>query len=224
MIGVKDPMEIPVSEKFAAYSHGATVPVISLGTIVLVAISAGDISAQIVSLIYGLSGVFLFSASFLYHSRKQLENGNSLWRKLDHTAIFFLIAGTYTPLCYLYLEGNMKWGILIAQWALVVGGTLFKLFFINAPRIIGTLIYLIMGWIVLIPIFTLVETMPRSGLVLLATGGALYTVGSVIYVLKRPNPFPGFFGFHEIFHLFISGGAILHLAMIIYGVMDRFHS
>ena len=217
-------MDILVSEKFAAYSHAATVPIIAIGTIVLVAISAGNISAQIVSLIYGVSGGFLLSASFLYHSKKQLENDNSFWRKLDHTAIFFLIAGTYTPLCFLYLEGNMKWGLLIAQWTLVIGGTIFKFLLINAPRIIGTLIYLFMGWLVLIPIRTLVDTMPRVGLVLLGTGGFLYTVGAVIYAIKRPNPRPGFFGFHEIFHLFISGGAISHLAMIIYGIFDRFHS
>jgi len=217
-------MNIPVSERFAAHSHGATVPIIAIGTIVLFVISTGDISSQIVSLIYGASGIFLFSASFFYHSRKQLENGCSLWRKLDHTAIFVLIAGTYTPICYLYLEGNMKWGILIAQWALVVGGTLFKFLFINAPRVIGTLIYLVMGWIVLIPIVTLVDTMPRVGLVLLGAGGLLYTIGAVIYALKRPNPWPGFFGFHEIFHLFISGGAILHLAMIVYGVVDHFNA
>lgn len=217
-------MNIPVSEKFAAYSHGATVPIIAIGTIVLLVISAGDVSAQIVSLVYGVSGIFLFSASFFYHSRKQLENGCSPWRKLDHTAIFVLIAGTYTPICYLYLEGNMKLGILIAQWALVVGGTLFKFLFINAPRVIGTLIYLVMGWIVLIPIVTLVDTMPRVGLVLLGAGGLLYTIGAVIYALKRPNPLPGFFGFHEIFHLFISGGAILHLAMIVYGVVDHFNA
>ena len=217
-------MNIPVPEKFAAYSHGATVPIIAIGTIVLFVISTGDISSQIVFLIYGASGIFLFSASFFYHSRKQLENGCSLWRKLDHTAIFVLIAGTYTPICYLYLEGNMKWGILIAQRALVVGGTLFKFLFINAPRVIGTLIYLVMGWIVLIPIVTLVDTMPRVGLVLLGAGGLLYTIGAVIYALKRPNPWPGFFGFHEIFHLFISGGAILHLAMIVYGVVDHFNA
>lgn len=215
-------MNIPVSEKFAAYSHGATVPIIAIGTLVLIALSAGDISAQIVFLIYGISGVFLFSASFLYHSKKQRENDHSLWRKLDHTAIFFLIAGTYTPICSLYLEGNMRWGILIAQWVLVAGGTLFKFVFINAPRVLGTVIYLLMGWIVLIPIKTLVETMPRVGLILLATGGLLYTVGAVIYAFKRPNPWPGFFGFHEIFHLFISGGAISHLAMMMYGVKDLF--
>jgi len=215
-------MDIPVSEKFAAYSHGVTVPIMAIGTIVLIVISAGNLSIQIASLVYGVSGIFLFSASFLYHSGKQQENDCSLWRKLDHTAIFFLIAGTYTPLCYLYLEGNMKWGILIAQWTLVVGGTLFKFLFINAPRVIGTFIYLFMGWIVLIPVITLVETMPSIGLVLLGTGGLLYTIGAAIYALRRPNPRPEFFGFHEIFHLFISGGAILHLAMIIYGVIDRF--
>lgn len=217
-------MDIPVSEKISAYSHGATVPVIAIGTIVLVVISAGDILAQIVSLIYGMSGIFLFIASFMYHSKKEVENDKTLWRKLDHTAIFFLIAGTYTPLCFLYLEGNMLWGILIAQWSLVVAGTLFKFFFINAPRVLGTLTYLFMGWIVLIPIITLVETMPRVGLALLGAGGLSYTVGAVIYVLKKPDPLPGFFGFHEIFHLFISGGAVLHLAMLIYGVMDRLYS
>ena len=217
-------MDIPASEKISAYSHGATIPVIAIGTIALVVISAGDISTQIVSLVYGVSGVFLFFASFMYHAKKQAENGKTLWRKLDHTAIFFLIAGTYTPLCFLYLEGKMLWGILVAQWSLVVAGTLFKFFFINAPRALGTLTYLFMGWIVLIPIITLVETMPRGGLVLLGTGGLSYTVGAVIYAVKRPNPLPGFFGFHEIFHLFISGGAVLHLAMLIYGVIDYQHS
>lgn len=215
-------MDVPDSEKFSAYSHGATVPIIAIGTIVLIMISSGDIPMQTACLVYGLSGVFLFSASFLYHSRKEIENDTSIWRKLDHTAIFFLIAGTYTPLCFLYLEGNTKWGILIAQWSLVVVGTLFKVFFINTPRAIGTLTYLVMGWLVLIPIITLVEIMPVVALVLLVTGGLSYTIGAIIYALKRPDPRPGIFGFHEIFHVFISGGAVLHLAMLLYGVRKHF--
>lgn len=211
-------MKIPETEKISAYTHGGAIPVMLLGTIILLTMSSGNLSAQIVSLIYGLSGIFLFSASFLYHSQKVMENDISFWRKLDHTAIFFLIAGTYTPMCFLYLEGKMKWGILIAQWSLVLLGTVFKLFFINAPRVIGTLIYLLMGWIVVIPISTLVRTMPHTALVLLASGGIAYTAGAVIYALKKPNPLPDFFGFHEIFHIFIVGGAVLHLSMVIYGV------
>ncbi len=211
-------MNIPESEKISAYTHGGAVPVMAIGTIILLIISSGNPAAQIVSLIYGLSGIFLFSASFLYHSKKVVENDETFLRKLDHTAIFFLIAGTYTPMCFLYLEGKMMWGILIAQWGLVLSGTIFKLFFINAPRVIGTLIYLLMGWIVVIPISTLIHTMPHTALILLASGGMSYTIGAVIYAVKRPNPVPDFFGFHEIFHIFIIGGAILHLSMVIYGV------
>ena len=216
-------MSIIDAEKISAYTHGGTVPFMVIGTVILLMISSGHFIAQIVSLIYGLSGVFLFSSSFVYHSRKQIENGNSLWRKLDHTAIFFLIAGTYTPLCFLYLEGHMKWGILIAQWSLVLIGTIFKILFINAPRVIGTLIYLLMGWIVLIPIFTLIHSMPLPALLLLGGGGVSYTIGAIIYAFKRPNPFPGFFGFHEIFHIFITCGALLHLLMIIYGYKKVFN-
>lgn len=217
-------MKILASEKIAAYSHCATIPIIAIGSLVLVILAMGDFSTQVVSIIYGLSGIFLFSASFLYHSKKQMENEKTFWRKLDHTAIFFLIAGTYTPLCFLYLEGKMRWWILIAQWSLVMLGTLFKFLFINAPRILGTIVYLVMGWLVLVPIVSLVKTMPRVALIFLVAGGLSYTIGAVIYACKRPNPRPSFFGFHEIFHLFISGGAILHLVMLIDGVTHHFHS
>jgi len=216
-------MNIPYTEKISAYTHGAAVPVMIIGTVILLIISSGNIVTQIVSLIYGLSGVFLFSASFIYHSQKVVENDESLWRKLDHAAIFFLIAGSYTPICYLYLEGKMKWGILIAQWSLVFSGTIFKLFFINAPRKIGTLIYLLMGWIVVIPMSTLIHTMPNTALIFLAAGGLSYTIGAVIYALKKPNPIPGYFGFHEIFHIFIIGGAMLQLVMVLYGIKEFIH-
>lgn len=216
-------MKIPDREKISAYTHGGTVPLMIAGTIALLFISAENLAAQIVSLIYGLSGIFLFSASFLYHSKKNSENDKSFWRKLDHTAIFFLIAGTYTPVTYFYLEGKMKWGILIAQWSLVITGTVFKLFFINAPRVIGTVIYLLMGWIVVIPISTLVQTMPATALFFLAAGGMSYTIGAVIYMMKKPNPLPYFFGFHEIFHILIICGAVLHLVMVIYGLEIYLH-
>lgn len=215
-------MNIPDSEKISAYIHAATVPIMAIGTVILLVISSGNTAVQIVSLIYGLSAIFLFSASFLYHSNKQKENDNSVWRKLDHSAIFFLIAGTYTPICFLYLDGKMRWGILIAQWSLVLCGTAFKLIFINAPRLIGTLIYLLMGWIVLIPIATLFKTMEPASLTFLVAGGISYTIGAVIYALKKPDPLPGFFGFHEIFHIFVTVGAILHLLAIISGVKEYF--
>jgi hemolysin III len=213
-------MTILRSEKISAYSHAATIPVFVVGTLLLAIIGSGNLAMQVVSILYGVSAIFLFSASFLYHANKREENNHSLWRKFDHMAIFCLIAGTYTPICFFYLDGPMKWSILGAQWGLVIAGTLFKFFFINAPRYIGTLIYLIMGWIVMVPIVTLVHTMPKTGLILLTSGGLLYTVGAAIYGFKWPNPVSGFFGFHEIFHVFVSGGAILHLLMVYYCLKD----
>jgi hemolysin III len=211
-------MNIPHSEKISTYSHGATVPVMAVGTLWLLYLGSCDAMLQLVCLIYGLSAIFLFSASFFYHGVRQLDSDTSILRKLDHTAIFFLIAGTYTPICYLYLDGTMKWAILIAQWSLVLLGIFFKFFYITAPRFLGTLVYLLMGWIVLIPIGRLIDAMPSSVFTLMVAGGLSYTIGAVIYAIKRPDPLPDFFGFHEIFHFFVSGGAILHLAMIIYGV------
>lgn len=211
-------MKIPENEKISAYTHGGAIPVMAIGTAILAYMSRGNFNLQVVSLIYGLSAVLLFTASFLYHARKKGENDTSIWRKLDHSAIFLLIAGTYTPMCYLYLEGWMRWGILIAQWSLVFSGIIFKLFFINAPRIIGTMIYLIMGWIVVIPISRLVSVMPVDVLFLLSAGGLSYTAGAIIYALKKPDPLPGRFGFHEIFHIFIIAGALFHLVMVVTGI------
>lgn len=211
-------MKILRSEKVAAYSHLGTIPFFLLSTAFLLVTNSGNLGLQLVALAYGLSGIFLFGSSFLYHATKKQENSKNFWRKLDHTAIFFLIAGTYTPLCYLYLEGAMKWSILGAQWGLVLAGTVFKFIFINAPRFIGTLIYLIMGWIVLVPIATLVDVMPTTGLFMLFGGGVLYTIGAIIYCFKWPDPKPSFFGFHEIFHAFVSGAALMHLVMIVYGI------
>lgn len=211
-------MNIPENEKISAYTHGGAIPVMAIGTAVLVYLSRGNLNLQIVSMIYGLSAILLFTASFLYHCRKSGENDTSIWRKLDHSAIFLLIAGTYTPMCYLYLDGWMRWGILIAQWSLVFSGIIFKLFFINAPRVIGTAIYLIMGWIVVVPISRLVNTMPGDAMFFLAAGGLSYTVGAIIYAIKKPNPLPDYFGFHEIFHIFIIAGAAFHLCMVITGI------
>ncbi len=211
-------MQIPRKEKISAYSHAAAVPVMIAGTIIMIIISGENISHKIVAIIYGFSAVALFTASFLYHSKKQGENETSIWRKLDHSAIFMLIAGTYTPICYIYLDGWTRWGILIAQWSLVFSGIIFKLFFINAPRFIGTMIYLAMGWIVVIPIKQLYTNMPGDIMSFLVAGGLAYTLGAVIYALKKPDPLPGYMGFHELFHFFIVAGAMFHLVMIIKGI------
>jgi hemolysin III len=163
-----------------------------------------------VSLVYGLavSGLFTFSA--LYHATKRAENAANVWRKLDHIAIFFMIAGSYTPLCYIYLDGAWRISMILVSWGCVIAGILLKVFFIKAPRILSTGLYLLMGWLAVIPLRELWVNMPRASFFLIVAGGLSYSIGAIIYALKRPNPIPGVFGFHEIFHVMILAGAALH--------------
>ena len=205
------------NEKVSAYTHGALIPVMTAGTIILAILSGSNIQLQIFSLIYGFSAITLFTASFLYHARKKYENERSLWRKLDRSAIFILIAGTSAPLCFLYLQGPIKWWILSIQWLFVLSGIVF-VFFINAPRKISTLVYLLMGWVALMPLKSMLTEMPASIIILLVAGGVSYIAGAVVYAVKKPDLRPLHMGFHEVFHVFVIAGAILHLVMVISGV------
>ena len=185
-----------------------------LGTLALIVITRHRSDLLSISLIYGFSIIFLFSASTIYHARKRGEDENSLWRKFDHLAIFFMIAGTYTPLCYIYLESGWKWGIIIAQWSLVIIGALFKFFYLKAPRFISTIIYLLMGWMAVIVVGKLLPIMTIKEVIFLFSGGILFTIGAVVYIMKYPDLLPGRIGFHGIFHIFIMLGGAVHYLMV----------
>jgi len=156
--------------------------------------------------------IFLFLSSSLYHAYKKKEGEISFWRKLDHFAIFIMIAGTYTPICYFYLTGYWKWLIISVQWFLVLGGFFFKFFYLKAPRYLYTIIYLIMGWSGIIPIKQFINTMPFNSIIYLFSGGLSFTIGAVFYMLKKPKI--KYFGFHEIFHVFILIGAFVHYLLV----------
>ena len=166
-------------------------------------------------MIYGLSVTFLFTASAVYHARKRGENEQTLWRKMDHFAIFVMIAGTYTPFSIRYLDGTVLITVLAIQWGLVLAGAFFKFCYINGPRIMSTLVYLAMGWMVVLVTKYFIHTMPMSQIVLIVAGGVAYSVGAIMYALKKPVLVRGFFGFHELFHLFIMLGAGLHYAGVL---------
>jgi len=207
-------IRIKESERFSFFSHLTGVLASLIGLLILLNTTWGQWGYFIVSLVYGIGVICLFSASSLYHAFKRKENDISAWRKLDHVAIFFMIAGTYTPIAYIYLDGAWFWSIISVQWGCVMLGLFFKVFYLRAPRIISPILYLLMGWMAVIPIHILWQEMPRLAFILLAAGGVAYSIGAVIYARKRPNPFPGIFGFHEIFHIFILIGAAQHFFMI----------
>jgi len=134
-------------------------------------------------------------------------------RKLDHFAIFVMIAGTYTPISFIYLTGNLRWIIIIVQWSLVLAGFFFKFFYLNVPRYLYTIIYLIMGWIGIVTIKEFIIAMPKNSVIFLFAGGISYTIGAIFYIMKKPIKRLGF-GFHEIFHLFILLGAFFHYLLV----------
>lgn len=207
-------MGIKTQETFNFYSHLAGVLLSVAGLIFLFRVASTSVPAIITALIYGLSIVFLFSASSLYHAFKKEENEVSFWRRMDRMAIFFMIAGTYTPICYFCLEGPWRWTMIGLQWGLVGFGVFSQIFFPKAPRSLYAVIYLIMGWLAIFPMGQILANMSSPQKVLLFTGGIAFTAGGLIYAIKRPRMVPGIFSFHELFHITVLLGGILHYAMI----------
>ncbi len=207
-------MGIKTTELFNFYSHLAGAIAAIIGTVFLSIVAKDSVPMIATALIYGCSVTFLFLASSLYHAFKKQENERSFWRKMDHLAIFFMIAGTYTPVSYFCLEAPWKWTMIITQWSLVFAGALLQIFFPKAPRALNASIYLAMGWLAILPIKQILAAMSLSQAILMFSGGAAFTVGGIIYAIKRPRLFPGFFGFHELFHIMILLGGALHYAMV----------
>ena len=207
-------MRILHKEYFSCYSHAVGALLGFVGSVALAVISAKSGFILAVALIYGISITVLFTCSALYHAKKRSDNEKTIWRRLDHFAIFLMIAGTYTPMSYIYLEGGWRWGIIIAQWSLVLLGFFFKLVFFHAPRYISTTVYLVMGWMSLLVIGKIIDSMDTFSLSALITGGVFYTIGAIIYMFKKPDPFPERVGFHGVFHIFILLGGISHYCLI----------
>lgn len=203
---------IKIKDPFSGFSHllGALFSI--AGLVVLVTMASYKATPwHIVSFsIYGSSMVLLYFSSAFYHLLHLSEKNERVLKTIDHIMIYMLIAGTYTPFCLVPLRGGWGWSIFGIVWGLAFMGIFFKLFFIHAPRWISTAIYLFMGWICIIAIYPMINTIPAGGMIWLATGGIMYSVGAVIYALKKPDPWPDVFGFHDIWHLFVMAGSFSH--------------
>lgn len=194
-----------------------------LGMILLIVYEASTPNstpiAYVAIILFGLSLILLYTASTVYHLIKSSDKVIKVLRKLDHSMIYILIAGTYTPICLLSLEGALRWGMFITIWILAIIGIILKLTWFNAPRWLSTLFYVLLGWAAVFIISPLSKTMERGGFLLLFLGGVLYTLGAVIYATKWPRIKSKVFGFHEIFHLFVLGGSLCHYLMVIMYVL-----
>ena len=167
-----------------------------IGLIILLVVGWGTPARVISLLIYGVSLIVLFSASATYHMVQVKERALEVFRKIDHAAIYFLIAGTYTPFCVNAFSGFWKWGMLSIIWSLALIGIIVKVFYIRAPRWLNAGIYLVMGWLCIAAIGQMLAALPVWVLLWLVAGGLLYTLGAIIYITKIFNFVPGVFGFH----------------------------
>lgn len=191
---------------------GALLALIGLVALLIVGWST---PAKIISLmIYGVSLIFMFSASATYHMVQVKDKVLEVFRKVDHAAIYVLIAGTYTPFCINAFQGFWKWGMLSIIWSLAVIGIIVKVFYIRAPRWLNAGIYILMGWISVSAAGQMLAALPAWVLAWLIIGGVIYTLGAVVYMTKIFNFKPGVFGFHEVWHIFVLLAAAAHFIAV----------
>lgn len=196
------------------WSHALAAVASVVFTIVLAFVSAYDPPRMVSMIVFGASMVVLYTVSAVYHIGRWTPRVHRVLRSLDHANIFLLIAGTYTPICFNLLDGWFRVFMLATVWALAVAGMGLSVFTLKLPRWVSTLLYIGLGWVSLIALPEMLEAIGWTGLLLLAAGGVSYTVGGIIYALKRPNPFPRVFGFHEIFHLFVIAGSVAFAVVV----------
>lgn len=189
---------------------------------VLVFLSRGDVGKMMALLVYGVSLVVLFTASTMLHGLKVRNSVRHWLNRVDHMAIFLLIAGTYTPIVYHFFSPAVRTPILILVWAVAIAGMAFKLLSRHIDNFFSVVIYVLLAWGGAVPLISAlpVATLPAGGLALLVLGGLIYSGGFVIYYTRRPDPWPRVFGHHEIWHLCVIGGSLCHyLFMLRYIVL-----
>ena len=198
---------LPLEEKWNVYTHGFGAVTSLIGIIWIFSQSVSmDFWASVGVFIYGFSMVFLFTASSIYHGVR-LEY-QAFWQKVDHIGIYLLIAGSYTPVTLTILKESSGYYLLAGVWAIAIVGTVYKLFFIGRFKNLSLLLYLAMGWLVIIDIQNVINLFPALAFIYLALGGGFYTVGTIFYRWER------LYFHHVIWHVFVLAGAASHFMMV----------
>jgi hemolysin III len=193
------------------HAHAAWVA--GAASIVLVAI-APTAAARVAAVIYGAGLIALFSASALYHRWPGDPRWKPWLRRLDHSTIYVFIAASYTPIALLVLDGTVQTVVLASVWTGAAVGVTLSLAWITAPRWIQAASYLAVGWVAVIALPQLADRAGVAPFVLLAAGGALYSLGAAVYATQRPNLWPRTYGFHEVFHTLVIAAAVVHFIAI----------
>lgn len=211
-----------IREPFNALSHlaGAVLSFVALLAMVIKVSTAGAPSLYIASvIIFGISLILLYSASAIYHTAVTKDRMIAFLRKLDHSMIYVLIAGSYAPFCLIALNGTTGYIVFSIVAIAALSGVLFKMLWFNSPRWLSTALYIVLGWVIVFAIVPLSSALGSEGLFWLIFGGAMYTIGGIIYAFKPKFLESKYLGFHEIFHLFILAGSLSHFFAVYFYVL-----
>ena len=189
------------------HAHAAWVAAVAATVLIVLAPTAG---ARVAALVYGIGLIALFTVSALYHRWPGDPRWKPWLRRMDHSTIFVFIAASYTPVGLLMLDGTVQVVVLVSVWAGALAGIVMSVAWISAPRWLQALTYLLVGWVAVLALPQLAERAGVAPLVLLAVGGGLYSLGALVYALRRPDLWPRTYGFHEVFHTLVIAAAVVH--------------
>ena len=185
-----------------------------LGAGVPLVYNSQGLSTRVSVSVYVVCALLTFGISALYHRITWSAEARAIWRKLDHAGIYLMIAGTFTPVAMLGLSAASARNCLMTIWVIALAGIIQSIFFVNIPKIFSALIYLVAGYLIVQYMGELQQTLGSGNVWLLVAGGVTYTLGALCYALKRPVLDPRYFGYHEVFHVLVNAGAILHFFVI----------
>jgi hemolysin III len=207
-----------IRPRLRGWLHLITLPVAVVAGIVLVVLSP-DTESRVATAVYAVCSCTLFGVSALYHRGHWGQRWSAVLRRLDHSSIFLLIAGTYTPFALMLLHGGSGTVLLILVWAGALLGIAFRLFWIGAPKWLYLPVYIALGWSAVFWLGDFASAAGPAVLTLIIVGGALYSLGGLVYGLRKPDPAPSWFGFHEVFHSFTVAAFFVHyvgVSMVVY--------
>ena len=187
---------------------------IALGALIPLALNCGTGPKLFAVLVYGVCALTMLGISTIYHRVTWNPEQRLLWKKLDHCGIYLMIAGTFTPVAVLGLNEESALKLLLTIWGVAFLGIVQSIFFVNVPKYISSMLYLIAGYLILPYISELSQNIGMANSVLIIVGGVVYSLGAISYALKRPKFRPEIFGYHEFFHLLINAGAIIHFIVV----------
>src|SRR4051812_47539342 len=202
-----------IKPRLRGWIHLGTFPLVLVAGIVLVVLAPGG-APRVSSAIFAATAALLFGTSALYHRGSWSPRWTGILKRLDHSNIFLIIAGTYTPFAVTLLPSSRERTLLWLVWGGAIAGVLFRVFWVGAPRWLYTPVYIALGWVAIFYLPDFLHTGGPGVLTLIALGGALYTLGAVVYATEKPNPSPRWFGFHEIFHVFTVLAFVVHYVAV----------